>query len=457
MLSDRAVPERTGEDSRKAARYRVAFRTFGCKLNLYESSGMRQLLAGAGHTGVENEAQADLVVVNTCSVTMRADQEARQYIRRLHRRRPETRVVVTGCYAQRAPDELAGLPGVALVAGHAEKDRIVDLLDTLPGADEAPRVEVGPLAGKTMTSLRAIGVDGRTRALLRVQDGCDSACTYCIIPQTRGGSTSLPAEDVVGEARRTLEAGYREIVITGTHLGHWGLDLNPRRRLSEVVEAILAIDHPVPFRVRLSSIEPQEIDARMIDLLADSERLAPHLHLPLQSGSDSMLRAMRRAYRTPNYRRQVERVAARVPDLALGADLIVGFPGETEGDFRSTLAFLADLPFTYLHPFTYSPRPGTPAAGWKHRPPGDIASRRLAAARALVGRRNRSYRERLVGTIATVLVETTDGSGNCRGLTERYVPVTFAANRDLAGRFALVNLTGLSDDGFVGTAREALP
>ncbi len=436
---------------------RVAFRTFGCKLNLYESSGMGQAAERSGYALSPDDAHADIVVVNTCSVTMRADQEARQYIRAVHRRNPAARVVVTGCYAQRAPGELASLPGVALVAGHAEKDVLETLLDELPAPGAPARVAVGSLAGKGMAKLRSVGVEGRTRALLRVQDGCNAACTYCVIPRTRGASASLPFEETVEEAARLLDAGFREMVLTGTHLGHYGLDLSPRRSLSELTAALLALRAPHRWRLRLSSVEPQEIDDRMVEMLAGSGVLAPHLHLPLQSGSDRLLRAMRRGYRTPAYRRQVKRVAAAVRPLALGADLIVGFPGETEGDWRRTTALLAELPFTYLHPFTYSPRPGTPASEWKGRPPGEVAGRRLAAARALVAEKNRAFRESLVGSVQTVLVEETAPGGESQGLGEHYLRVRFTGNKMLEGRFALVRVTGLADDGLRGRPLEALP
>jgi len=436
---------------------RVAFRTFGCKLNLYESAGMAQAARRRAFHVVETDEDADVVVVNTCSVTGRADQEARQYIRSVGRRRPQARVVVTGCYAQRAPGELAELPGVVLVAGHAEKDDLDRLLLELPGPGERARVAVGSLAGKPMTRLRAVGTEGRSRALLRVQDGCNAACTYCVIPETRGPSRSLEPAEVLAEAERVLDAGYREIVVTGTHLGHYGLDLTPRQTLSGLVRGLLGLRAPHAYRIRLSSVEPQEIDAAMVEMLAAGETLAPHLHLPLQSASDALLRAMRRSYRTPAYRRQVERVAARVPRLALGADLIVGFPGETEGDFRTTLAFLAELPFTYLHPFTYSPRPGTPAASWKGRPPGDMAGRRLTAAKALMARKNRGFREGWVGSDALVLVEETEASGESQGLTEHYVRVRFRGHKHLEGRFARVTITGLAGDGCEGRMTEAIP
>jgi len=436
---------------------RVAFRTFGCKLNLYESTGMAQAARRRAFLVVDEEADADVVVVNTCSVTGRADQEARQYLRSVARRLPAARLVVTGCYAQRAPSELAALPNVALVAGHGEKDVLDRLLGELPAPGAPPRVVVGSLAGKPMTRLRAVGVEGRTRALLRVQDGCNSACTYCVIPATRGPSRSLELAEVLAEGERLLAAGHREIVVTGTHLGHYGLDLAPRRNLAALVRGLIELPAPHAFRIRLSSVEPQEIDADLVEMLAGDGVLAPHLHLPLQSGSDRLLRAMRRSYRTPAYRRQVERVAARVPRLALGADLIVGFPGESEADFRETLAFLAELPFTYLHPFTYSPRPGTPAASWKGRPPGDVSRRRLAAAKALLARKNLAFRRSLVDAEVRVLVEETDALGVSQGLTEHYVRVRFQGNKNLAGRFARVILTGVSEDGCLGRMMEAIP
>ena len=254
-----------------------------------------------------------------------------------------------------------------------------------------------------------------------------------------------------------LAAGYRELVVTGTHLGQFGTDLIPRRSLADLVEALIALPAPHFFGIRLSSIEPQEIDARLIEMLAGSPALAPHLHLPLQSGSDDLLRAMRRSYRTPAYRRQVQAVTSRVAPLALGADLIVGFPGETEADFRRTLHFLAELPFTHLHPFTFSPRPGTPAAARHGRPPGDIAARRLAAANSLVGEKNRAFRRALLGRTARVLVEETAADGVSEGFSEHYVRVRFPAPRDLAGFFADVALSELTEDGLSGHLIEALP
>jgi len=231
----------------------------------------------------------------------------------------------------------------------------------------------------------------------------------------------------------------------------------PRRSLSDLVAGLVALRSDHAYRVRLSSVEPQEIDERLVEMMATSDVLAPHLHLPLQSGSDTMLRGMRRSYRTAAYRTQVQKVAGRISPVALGADLIVGFPGETEEDFRKTLAFLAELPFTYLHPFTYSPRPGTPAAAWKGRPPGDVAARRLASAQALIREKNRAFRRSLVGRDAKVLVEETGPDGQSFGFGEYYVRVYFKGNKNLEGRFALVNLTGLHKDGLGGQLLEAAP
>jgi len=419
---------------------------------------MGQESRARGHvvTGSDEDHAADVVVVNTCSVTMRADQEARQYLRAVHRRNPAARLVVTGCYAQRAPGELATIDGVAMVAGHAEKDRLAELIDDLPPPGAPARVLVGDLSDKTMPKLRATGVEGRTRAYLRVQDGCDSACTYCVIPKTRGGSDSLEFDEAVSEGRRLLHAGFGEVVITGTHLGHYGLDLSPRRKLSELIEAILRTSVPHTFRLRISSLEPQEIDERLVEMLATEPGLAGHLHWPLQAGTDRLLRAMRRSYRTRNYRKQVQRVADRVRPLSLGADLIVGFPGETEQDFRETLAFLRDLPFTHLHPFTYSPRPGTSAASLPGRPPGDISARRLAQAKSVIAHKNLVFRRSLLGTEARVLVEETGDNGTCHGLSDHYVRVDFNANRNLTGRFALVRLLGLTHHGFRGEIVEGM-
>ena len=450
MAPDPAEPREPGRP------LRIAFHSQGCKLNLYESAGLSQAAARRRHVVVPMGEAADVVVLNTCSVTGRADQEARQLLRRLHRRRPEARLVVTGCYAQRAPAELAALPGVALVAGHAEKDDLADWLDALPAAG-AGEIRVGPLRGKTTTALRALGAEGRTRAYLRVQDGCDAACSYCVIPSTRGSSRSLSLREIEAEARSLLDAGFREIVLTGVHLGRWGCDLRPVRRFSELVELLVRLPSPHAFRLRLSSLEPREVDERLVDILAGSGVLAPHLHLPLQSGSDPVLRAMRRSYRTREYRERVLAVAARVSPLALGADLLVGFPGETEADFRRTAAFLAEIPFTHLHAFSFSPRPGTEAAGFPGRPPGNVTARRREHAAALVAEKGRRFRESFLGRVVRVLVEAPTRPGRIRGWSDHYLRVTVAGEGGSPGRFALVKVNGFDKDGLRGELVATLP
>ena len=474
-----------GEAAVLTAPRRVAFYTFGCKLNQCETAGLRAQFDPESWGIVPFEASADVYIINTCSVTGRADAQARQLVRRVIRERPGSKVVVTGCYAQRAPRELAAIPGVALVAGNGEKDRLRELVEGLstrfepssntiqPSATELvkhfttrfepssatgsrtcstpdPVVAVSDLR-KTQRSfdLAPVEFGERTRAFLRVQDGCDAACSFCIIPHLRGRSTSLAVETAVNRVRGLVERGYREIVLTGIHLGMFGHDRTAEgTSLAGLIERIDEL--PGEFRIRLSSIEPQEIDDRIIALMADPDsRLVPHLHVPLQSGCDTTLKAMNRTYTAGEYRSVVERITAKVDPLGLGADVIVGFPGESDADFDETLRFIEELPFTYLHVFPYSPRPGTRAASLPGRPPGDVVEYRSRILREISDRKRRSFLERMIGRHMTILVEEPSGETAWEGWSEHYTRVAFdtESGEDLTNRF--LEVTGASRQGDV--------
>ena len=342
-------------------------------------------------------ADADVLVVNTCTVTRRADQEARQLIRRLARQNPRARLVVTGCYAQRAPEEVRALPGVGLVLGIHERERIAEHL-----AGDSTQVAVGSARAKHPLLPAAPLSFGRTRALLKVQDGCDSFCSYCIVPYVRGRGRSLSVEAAVTQGARLVEAGFHEIVLTGADLGSYGGDASGRGRLPELIRRLLAIgpNH----RIRLSSIEPNKLDAEVIAMLGEEPRLCRHLHLPLQSGSDAVLQAMRRSYRAADYAGLLQRIAGR-GTVAVGADVIVGFPGEGAREFEETLSFLRDAPLAYLHVFRYSARPGTAAA----REPGavddSVARARSERLRALGAEKRDAFLRSVLGTRLSVLAE----------------------------------------------------
>ena len=330
--------------------------TFGCRVNQADSLVIERHLRERGGRAAPPE-HADLVVVNTCSVTASADQGARQTIRRIVRSNPGVRVVATGCYATRRPNELCELPNVTQVIRNADKDDLVAQLTDLGGDGDGP-------CGQPLTP----GVAGRTALTLRVQTGCEEQCSYCIIPRTRGESCSRPLPAVIDDIERAVAAGYREIAITGVHLGSYGRDLPDGTSLTALVAVLASWQDEVLFRI--SSLEPMDCTPTIVEFVASSRRLAPHFHLPMQHGSDRVLHAMRRPYSIAGYRDLVERVRTAMPHAAIGSDVIVGFPGETAAEFRELCDVLERLPLTYLHVFPYSDRPGTDATAMQPKVDG---------------------------------------------------------------------------------------
>lgn len=365
--------------------------TFGCRVNQADSLRIEEDLRARG--GVESpSADADLVVVNTCSVTATADQGARQTIRRIARDNPRARVVVTGCYATRMPEDVAGLAGLVRVVGNADKDHLVaDLL----GPTTAVRFGDGDAAcGATIEP----GVMGRTSFTLRVQTGCEQRCAYCIIPSTRGAGRSLPVADVVREVERVTAAGFREIVLTGVHLGSYGRDLRPARSLLELLRALAGYGAEVVFRV--SSLEPMDCTPDVVDLVGSSGgRFAPHFHLPLQHASDRMLERMQRPYSLEYYRHMIGSILDRLPHASIGSDMIVGFPGETDTDFDANLGYLPASGLTHLHVFPYSDRPGTAASAMRDKVDGVVIRERGARLRAIGAELSSRFRQSQIGTV----------------------------------------------------------
>jgi threonylcarbamoyladenosine tRNA methylthiotransferase MtaB len=418
----------------------VSFVTLGCRLNQADTHELQAALEARGFRTVPPEAEADVVVINTCAVTARAELSDRQAIRRVGRTRPGARVVVTGCWAQTSPERVAALDGVDLVVGNADKARLPDLLAT-PPAGPAPRVEVADLAGARLQPVAPRArADGRARALVKVQDGCQHRCAFCIVPLARGDSRSLPPDAVEDQVRSLVEAGHPEIVLTGVDLGHYGADLRPRSSLAALLGRLAGV---AGLRwLRLSSLLPAYFTEEMLQAVTTSPVIAPHLHVPLQSGSDRVLRRMRRPYTVAMYRRVVERLAAAIPRLGLGADVIVGFPGETTADFAATRALVEALPFSYLHVFPYSARPGTEAAGLPGRVDASTVSVRARVLREVAAAQGRWFRQALVGRTEEVLVlDTRDRrTGELVGLTGNFVEVTFAGPDHLQRRLARVRL-----------------
>lgn len=422
---------------------RVALTTLGCRLNQVDTQQIQAGLEARGFVAVPPDAPADVVVVNTCTVTARAEFSDRQAIRRARRANPAARVVVTGCWAQTSPGEVARLAEVDLVVGNADKDRLPELIEALlAGPAAPPRVSVGSLGGARLAAIDPRPrTSGRSRAFVKIQDGCQHRCAFCIVPFARGQSRSLAPAAVLEQVRRLAGLGHPEIVLTGIDLGHYGADLVPRTTLAALVRALDGVE---ALRwLRLSSMLPAYFSDELLDALTASRITAPHFHVPLQSGSDPVLRAMRRPYTVAMYRRVVERLAAAFPRLGLGADVLVGFPGESERDFAATVALVEELPFTYLHVFPYSARQGTEAATRGARVDPATVSRRAAALRALGQAKAAAFRRSLAGRLEDVLVlETRErASGGLVGLTGHYVEVGFEGPDALMRRLARVRIT----------------
>jgi threonylcarbamoyladenosine tRNA methylthiotransferase MtaB len=368
---------------------KYAIVTFGCRVNQADSLRIESELRGRGGRD-SSSADADLVVVNTCSVTSTADQGARQTIRRIARDNPNARIVVTGCYATRCPDEIAALPNVAHVVPNSRKDSLVaDLLTTasrLGDGDGPCGLDFEP------------GVAGRTTFTLRVQTGCEERCAYCIIPTTRGAGRSLPLSSVVADVGRITAAGFKEIALTGVHLGSYGRDLSPACSLGELLRALDALPADVVYRI--SSLEPMDCTPEIVDLVVRSRgRFAPHFHLPLQHASDRMLARMRRPYTLENYRRLVDEIRERLPGASIGSDLIAGFPGERDEDFAVNVQYLPSSPVTHLHVFPYSDRPGTEASAMGERVEPAVVRERASALRSIGSRLSQRFRQSQIGAV----------------------------------------------------------
>ena len=424
----------------------VALTTLGCRLNQVESQEMGALLEGRGFRVVSAGSRAQVYVVNTCTVTGRADFSDRQAIRRITRDDPGAFLVVTGCFAQTDPDAVAALPGVDLVLGNQEKYRLPDLLDSLVKR-ERPAVAVGDIREARAVPIAPVGrMAGRSRAFVKVQDGCQHRCAFCIVPAARGGSRSQDPKVVLDQVRALAEAGYPDITLTGVDIGHYGWDLYPRTSLAALVRSLAAVEG---LRwLRLSSVLPSYFTADLVDAVTTLPVVAPHLHLPLQSGSDRVLRLMRRPYHTGMYRDLVDRLAGAIPGLGLGADVIVGHPGETDADFEATLALVAGLPFSYLHVFAYSDRKGTEAARRPGHVPAAVIRERSQRLRRLAREKSHAFRRALVGTRREVLVlEARDHrTGLLSGLTSNYVEVLFPGPGTLGRRMATIEIAEARSD-----------
>ena len=422
---------------------------FGCRATQADGAAIERQLRDQGFRAEDNRAAADVVVLNTCTVTAAADTQAREAIRKIHGANPRSCIIVTGCYAQRAPEELATLPGVSFVVGNSHKSQIPSLanrietrrkvslrseflpVEMLSSKATAPEDATAQILTGNVFELTDVlvapvlgGEGNHTRPTLKIQDGCNSRCSFCVIPFVRGRSRSLPSATVISELRRLANSGFKEIVLSGINLGTYGRDLSPRVDFLELLRRILG--ETAVERLRISSIEPLDVSGDLIGLFASTERIAPHFHMPLQSGSDRILAAMHRWYRAEHYARRVELIRERLPNAALGADVICGFPGETDAEHQATMRFIEERSFTYLHVFSYSTRPGTKAASLPGHIPGHLIKRRARELRALGEAKAKAFRRSQIGRRLRVLTlrrEANDGSDETPALAENYVPV----------------------------------
>jgi threonylcarbamoyladenosine tRNA methylthiotransferase MtaB len=428
---------------------RFFVQNFGCRAAQADGAALESQLAARGFTAAEERTSADLIVLNTCTVTSAADEDARHAIRRAHRENPAARILVTGCYAQRAPEELAAMQGVTWVVGNSHKTKIADLvqIDAQPGGaiPYHSAIHIGDIfAQHDFLSAPVEDAAGdRTRPNLKIQDGCNNRCSFCIIPFVRGRSRSAPAAQVI-EQVRNLAARYREVVLSGINLGRWGREPGGEMRLVGLIRLLLAETDIA--RLRLSSVEPMDFSDDLLSLIASSPRVAKHIHAPLQSGCDRTLRRMHRKYRPRHYADRVLKARALMPDAAIGADVMVGFPGETDADFEESRRFIEGLPFTYLHVFTYSERPGTPAAQDAAVVPVPVRKERNRALRELAESKNRAFREGMVGrTLSGVTLHGEEA------LTENYLKVELShprtANAIVDLHIAGVTPAGLRETG----------
>ena len=434
------------EDSPKK---RVALATLGCKVNQFESAAFRSSFSEREAEVVPFSQAADVYVVNTCAVTTKAAAQSRQLIRRALRANPEARLVVTGCYAQIASQKILEIVEQPLcIVGNGYKHKLVDItmasqhcdLEMFMG-DISRNEEICPL------EVRSFG--DRTRAYLKIQDGCNSFCTYCIVPFARGRSRSQLPEQVLNQARIFAGEGYRELVVTGIHTGIYGKDLEPPTDLLSLLRMLLA---ECPLRYRISSLDPGEITDELLELMAAEPNLMPHLHIPLQSGDDRILASMHRRYKAADFAGLITRIKKMLPDAAIGIDVMAGFPGEDEGAFRNTYDLLAGLPVTYLHVFPYSKRPGTVAAGMDGQVLKQVKDERVAVLRELDAQKRKDFYAAHLGEVREVLAESGGRrrSADMKGFTDNYIPVRFPAPADIANQLVRVRLDRLGDEGVDG-------
>ncbi|MEG0875256.1 MAG: tRNA (N(6)-L-threonylcarbamoyladenosine(37)-C(2))-methylthiotransferase MtaB [Clostridiales bacterium] len=433
---------------------KVAIVTLGCRVNQYESEALAQDFINRGYEIARSKKEADIVVVNTCCVTKTAESKSRRVIRHLYKENPGALVVITGCYSQRAGHELLDVPGVALITGNGEKENLVDYVEEMRHKQK-PQLEVSNILCRHHFPKAGVKdkETNRVRAYLKIQDGCDQFCTYCIVPYVRGPVVSRPLEDIIAEARSLTRQGFREVVLTGIHTGFYGKDLNVETTLAKVVKGILKCTDME--RIRISSLEPKEVSDELIELMATEPRFCNSFHIPLQSGDNGILTSMGRHYSREYYLDLVKRIYSKIPDVAISADIMVGFPGESQGAFENTVDMVAEAHFASIHAFPYSPRPGTKAAIFPNRVPGTLMAVRQKELLTFGEKMKIRFAQKFIGEELEVLVENKDSKGYYQGHSGNFILVKFKSSRkNLSGKIVKVKAETNDEGVIIGTEIE---
>lgn len=430
----------------------VAFHTLGCKVNAYETEAIWQLFKRAGYQRVDFDRKADVYVINTCTVTNTGDKKSRQVIRRAIRRNPDAVIVVTGCYAQTSPAEVMAIPGVDIVLGTQGRERLLEYVEQYQRERQPINAVKNIMKTREFEELDVPAFSDRTRASLKIQEGCNNFCTFCIIPWARGLLRSRKPENVLKQARQLVEAGYKEIVLTGIHTGGYGEDLEDYS-LADLLWDLDKIEGLK--RVRISSIEASQIDDRILEVLNTSEKMCRHLHIPLQAGDDEVLKRMRRKYTVDEYREKIAGIRKAMPQVAITTDVIVGFPGETDEQFENSYRLIEELQFAELHVFPYSKRTGTPAARMENQVPDAVKQERVQRLIQLSNRLSLEYARQFVGDVLDVIPERpykeAPGNGLYTGYSDNYLQLVFPGNEELLGKVCRVRLDEPGSDVCHGT------
>ena len=421
--------------------------TLGCKVNHCESESITQVLKDSGWTSVPSGKDARFCIINTCAVTRKAAMQSRQTVRQAIRSNPCARIIVTGCYAQIEPEDIKKIKGVHYIIGHAEKHKIPEIITSKEEKDFVfPATIYNDIINEKSFTQMPVATGNRTRPFLKIQDGCNAFCTYCIVPYARGCSRSMPLKNILDNIIHIKKSGYREVVLSGIHLGRYGIDLSPQTNLAELIKRIhesRAIE-----RVRLSSIEPLELTEAIIKTVAESDIFCRHLHIPLQSGDNSILKKMRRPYTRSMFRNLLYRIYELIPDAAIGVDIIIGFPGETEQAFKNTYNLIEELPATYLHVFPFSSHKKTPASSFPDKVPPEIIKERCKIMRDLGNIKKREFYKKNIGKKVEVLIEEKRDitTGFLKGMTSNYLSIFLNGNDDLKNKIVSAKIEKINND-----------